>query len=89
MALFNSQKITTETVMRHIYDTNYLGVLKGNTMGTEFILFDNGTNPALIPEGIFDDLTRHELCRITYKSNIVGKKPNTMRVHVAASVSFL
>ena len=41
--------------MSHIYDSDYIGILKGNNVGSEFILYDNGVNPDLIPEGVFDD----------------------------------
>ena len=53
--------------MSHIYDQDYIGVLKGNGVGSEFILYDNGVNPELVPEGVFDDLLRRVLCRINYK----------------------
>ena len=87
IALVRCKTITTETVMQQIYGADYIGVMKGNTMGTEFILYDNGVNPALLPEVVFEDLERQVLCKVTYKSNIAGKKPNAMQVWVPATVS--
>lgn len=87
IALFRSKTITIETVMQQIYGTDYIGVMKGNTMGTEFILYDNGVNPALLPEVVFEDLERQILCKVTYKSNIAGKKPNAMQVWIPSTVS--
>lgn len=86
IALFQSKTITPSTVMQHLYGEHYIGVMKGNTMGTEFVLYDNGTNPELLPEVVFDDLTRHMLCKVNYKSNIAGKKPNAMQVWIPATV---
>ena len=86
IALFRSKTITPDTVMQQIYGVDYIGVLKGNTMGTEFILYDNGVNPALLPEVVFEDLERRVLCKVTYKSNIAGKKPNAMQVWIPSTV---
>ena len=74
--------------MSHIYDQDYIGVLKGNGVGSEFILFDNGVNPELVPEGVFDDLLRRVLCRINYKYNLSERKPNSMQVYLPATVLF-
>lgn len=55
-------------------------------IGTEFILYDNGTNPDLLPSDVFDDISRQVLCKITYESNIAGRKPNAMQIYLPATV---
>ena len=52
-------------------------------------MYDNGTNPDLIPPVVFDDITRKMICKITYESNIAGKKPNAMQVFLPATVEFI
>lgn len=87
VAFFKNPKITASTVYAHIYDEDYLGVMKGNGLGTEFILYDNGLNPALIPECVFEENQRSQVLRITYKSNISGRQPNSMQVFSPATVA--
>lgn len=84
-ALFRS-KGDTRIVMQRIYDEDYLGIVKGDLLGTEFIVYDNGMNPDLVPEEVFDDMSRHVLCRIEYGRNIMGRKPNKMEVFVSPGV---
>ena len=86
VAFFKNPNITASTVTAHIYDEDYLGVMKGNGLGTEFILYDNGLNPALIPECVFEENQRNQVLRITYKSNIAGRQPNSMQVFAPATV---
>lgn len=86
VAFFKNNQITASTVYAHIYDEDYLGVMKGNGLGTEFILYDNGLNPALIPECVFEENQRNQVLRITYKSNIAGRQPNALQVFAPATV---
>lgn len=86
VAFFDSRSIASSNASDAIYGEHYIGVLKGNEMGTEFVVFDNGVNPGLLPDEAFEDVHRKEVCRITYKSNIAGKRPNMMRVRVPATV---
>lgn len=89
IAFFDSRSIASSKssdANDAIYGEHYIGVLKGNEMGTEFVVFDNGVNPGLLPDEAFEDVHRREVCRITYKSNIAGKRPNMMRVRVPATV---
>ena len=84
-ALFRS-KGDARIVMQRIYDEDYLGIVKGDLLGTEFIVYDNGMNPDLVPEEVFDDMSRHVFCRIEYGRNIMGRKPNKMEVFVSPGV---
>ena len=86
VAFFNSRSISPNVANDFIYGEHYIGVLKGNDMGTEFVVYDNGVNPGLLEDEAFEDIHRKEVCRITYKSNIAGKRPNMMRVRVPATV---
>lgn len=86
IAFFRTSSVTPETVYRRLYDEDYLGVMKGNDLGTEFLLYDNGVNPALLPECIFEDNVRNRILRITYKHNFSGREPNSMQLHVPATV---
>ena len=85
IALFRS-KGDVNAVMERIYGEDYLGIVKGNPLGTEFVVYDNGMNPALVPEEVFDDMSRKALCRIEYGRNIMGRKPNKMEVFVPPGV---
>lgn len=87
IAFFRTSSVTPETVYRRLYDEDYLGVMKGNDLGTEFLLYDNGVNPALLPECIFEDNVRNRILRITYKHNFSGREPNSMQLHVPATVA--
>lgn len=87
IALFRS-KGDVNAVMERIYGEDYLGIVKGNSLGTEFALYDNGMNPALVPEEVFDDISRNVLCRIEYGRNIMGRKPNKMEVFIPPGVGF-
>ena len=60
----------------------YLGKLRANFMGTEFIVYDQGENPKSTkdPEQI-----RRELGTVLYESNVLGSKgPRKMRVLIPA-----
>ena len=62
---------------------SYLGKVRSNFMGTEFMIYDKGLNPkkkAATPENL-----REELGAIMYQSNLLGAKgPRKMRVLLPA-----
>merc|ERR1719465_267755 len=57
--------------------SNYFGKLKSNFMGTEFQMYDQGTNPEkLAPdqrEGA-NSQVRQELATVLYKQNVLGSR---------------
>ena len=57
----------------------YLGKVRSNFLGTEFIIFDTGLNPS--KKSATRDNSREELGVVLYQSNILGTKgPRKMRV---------
>lgn len=52
-------------------------------------MYDNGADPDLLPSEVLDDISRKVVCKITYESNIAGKKPNAMQVSIPATVCLL
>lgn len=58
-------------------------------LGTDFVMYDNGADPDLLPSEVLDDISRKVVCKITYESNIAGKKPNAMQVTIPATVCLL
>lgn len=60
----------------------YLGKLRANFMGTEFIVYDNNENPSKAKS---DDQVRREYASVLYESNVLGSKgPRKMRVMIPA-----
>lgn len=86
IAFFNTKDISVANVMESIYDEHYIGIMKGNDMGTEFVTYDNGVNPDLLPDDAFEEVHRREVCRITYSSNLSGRRPNVMRARIPSTV---
>ena len=57
---------------------NFLGKVRSNFMGTEFIFYDSGENPAKVKD---QNLIRQELGVSYYESNLMGSKgPRKMTV---------
>jgi len=62
------------------FGTGYLGKLRSNFVGTEFILYDNGLNP-VNHKTASKSTIRQELAGVIYQSNILGSRgPRKMRV---------
>ena len=60
----------------------YLGKLRANFMGTEFVIYDQGENPKKAKNV---DLIRREMASVLYESNVLGSKgPRKMRVLIPA-----
>lgn len=60
----------------------YLGKLRANFMGTEFVIYDQGENPKKAKS---DSEIRRELGSVLYESNVLGSKgPRKMRVLIPA-----
>lgn len=61
---------------------NYLGKLRSNFVGTEFQVFDDGTNPTDVdPAEKTTDKTRVELGSVMYAPNVLGSRgPRKMQV---------
>lgn len=60
----------------------YLGKLRANFMGTEFVIYDQGENPKKTKN---TDMMRRELASVLYESNVLGSKgPRKMRVLIPA-----
>ena len=60
----------------------YLGKLRANFMGTEFIIYDQGENPKKCKNV---DNVRREMASVLYESNVLGSKgPRKMRVIIPA-----
>jgi tubby-related protein 1 len=70
---------------------NYLGKLRSNFLGTEFVIYDKGSKSKekkkTVDEGEDDDTTgRNELGAIVYESNLLGSKgPRQMVVAIPLS----
>lgn len=65
--------------------SNFLGKLRSNFIGTEFVVFDDGMNPRDIVSsaGRKDNLARRELAICLYASNVLGSRgPRKMRACV-------
>ena len=62
-------------------DDNYLGKLRSNFFGTEFTLYDTGSNPA---DTNNQKEWRTHLAAIEYETNLFGLKgPRKMKTHLA------
>jgi len=64
---------------------NFFGKLRSNFIGTEFVLYDKGTNPEKLEGPAKDGLvaSRQELGTILYKQNVLGSRgPRKMKVMV-------
>jgi len=62
--------------------SGYLGKLRSNFVGTEFVLYDNGLNPKT-HRGAVQKSIRKELAGVIYQSNILGSRgPRKMHVLV-------
>jgi hypothetical protein len=60
----------------------YLGKLRANFMGTEFIVYDQGENPKKTKD---INKIRREMASVLYESNVLGSKgPRKMRVIIPA-----
>ena len=59
---------------------NYTGFVSASFLGTHFSLYDHGVSQDEMPRGAFPKLDRREHCMTVYKSNILGRVPNSMRV---------
>lgn len=63
---------------------SYLGKVRSNFMGTEFMIYDKGLNPKK-KKNVTEENLREELGVITYQSNLLGAKgPRKMRVLLPA-----
>jgi len=65
---------------------NFFGKLRSNFIGTEFVLYDKGTNPEKLDEAQKDSSliqARQELGTVLYKQNVLGSRgPRKMKVMV-------
>ena len=65
---------------------NFFGKLRSNFIGTEFVLYDKGTNPEKLDEAQKDSAliqARQELGTVLYKQNVLGSRgPRKMKVMV-------
>jgi hypothetical protein len=60
----------------------FLGKLRANFMGTEFVIYDDGENPTKTKN---IDEVRNEMASVLYESNVLGSKgPRKMRVIIPA-----
>ena len=60
----------------------FLGKLRANFMGTEFVIYDQGENPKKAKN---ESEMRRELASVLYESNVLGSKgPRKMRVMIPA-----
>ena len=60
----------------------FLGKLRANFMGTEFVIYDDGENPTKTKN---IDEVRREMASVLYESNVLGSKgPRKMRVIIPA-----
>ena len=58
----------------------FLGKVRANFMGTEFTVYDHGTNPK---KAIAGEPTRKEMGAVLYESNVLGSKgPRKMNVMI-------
>lgn len=96
MALFTSKAVTESNVQQYLYSSQYVGMIEGNALGrrlkkqlsvgTEFVVYDNGTDLDLLPEGFLEESSRKVVCKVNYDNNISGRKPNRMEVSLPATV---
>jgi len=65
---------------------NFFGKLRSNFIGTEFVLYDKGTNPEKLDDAQKDSAliqARQELGTVLYKQNVLGSRgPRKMKVMV-------
>ena len=65
---------------------NFFGKLRSNFIGTEFVLYDKGTNPEKLDEAQKESSliqARQELGTVLYKQNVLGSRgPRKMKVMV-------
>jgi len=65
---------------------NFFGKLRSNFIGTEFVLYDKGTNPEKLDEAQKESTliqARQELGTVLYKQNVLGSRgPRKMKVMV-------
>merc|ERR1719482_2230133 len=65
---------------------NFFGKLRSNFIGTEFVLYDKGTNPEKLDDAQKDSSliqARQELGTVLYKQNVLGSRgPRKMKVMV-------
>lgn len=74
--------------------SNYVGKLRSNFIGTEFVFYDRGENPEVafqnVPEGGEPDpnvVVRQELGGVIYAANVLGwKGPRKMKIVIPAVV---
>ena len=62
---------------------NYLGKLRANFLGTEFCIYDRGSNPELVDHDDPDseESLRQEMGVVQYESNVLGSRgPRKMQV---------
>eukprot|EP00937_MAST-01D_sp_MAST-1D-sp2_P006740 g6740.t1 len=62
------------------YGEHYVGFTSANFLGTHFTLYDHGMAAAEMPGAALPHLRRREHCMVVYKSNVLGRVPNSMRV---------
>lgn len=99
VAFFNTSTVNHSNVIQHLYTEDYIGLMTSNAMGrllrvvwsigTEFIVYDNGVDPDLVPAVVFDDIHQKTVCKVTYENNIAGRKPNVMEIDLPATVEWL
>ena len=59
--------------------SGYIGKVRSNFLGTEFIVFDNGVNPKEAKSS--SDAIRRQLATVVYESNLLGARgPRKMKV---------
>ena len=60
----------------------FLGKVRANFMGTEFVIYDQGENPTKVKD---ISQARREMASVLYESNVLGSKgPRKMRVIIPA-----
>ena len=70
--------ITSDAKHTNKTHESYLGKVRANFVGTEFIIYDNGRSPKEVEN---NNKIRSELCSILYETNILGTKgPRKMTI---------
>ena len=64
---------------------HYVGFVSASFLGTHFTLYDHGVPAEELPDGAMPRVRRKEHCMVVYKSNILGRVPNSMRVVLGGS----
>ena len=69
--------------------TSYIGKVRSNFVGTEFVSYDHGINPKYVtPDDTVATLNvRHELASVFYESNILGSRGPRKMITLVPSVN--